>query len=286
MDYPKQCSVIFWLSLYRNGFLLLSIKMASKLKQIYNKYRENRTGESNTSTFGNVSKEDVTEPINNTFVHINGTMSNITDRSHTLSKNKNSSSVASLTGQDDEADCIVVDNSKFYDFSKMRDAVSVTGSGETDDFDGAQLRTSSIGEAKTKPTFDFRNISFIEPVKDYCCDTKMSSDSTGSDYEFDQCSRRPTIEQTVAEKYKLGELTMEMDESFFDMTEDERIYHEMRRKQCTDADLESVPISTTTNSSVQDKPVYAEMGGHRTLRTPPPPPKPIRKNSKKVHPKY
>ena len=232
--------------------------MAFYLKQRFNEYRERKYHEPTFRIYSDASTEVISEPMENSFIHINGTTPNIVDRSKTIVTVRH-------TQLAEEADCIIVNNSKFYS--------SVGNMEESDVPIGEEFPDGSRNKDPNQSLnidLSFRDTILRKPVRGISAEMEdLSLDLDSPDIEFTQS--RLTLQKSVAEKYKLGDLVEEMDGSFFEMTDEEKRFRDAKRSE-----NESINGSNNIKQSIgsNDDPV-------RGLRTPPPPPKPTRKNSQK-----
>ena len=232
--------------------------MASYLKQRFFEYRERKHIEPSFRSYSDTSGEAISDPIENSFVHINGTSSNIIDRSKTIVTIRNQQIA-------EEADCIIVNNSKFYSSaSSLKETSPLT----------AEEFPDGIRGKDPNPVLNldlsFRDTILRKPVRGISADMEdLSLDLDSPDIDFTQS--RLTLQKSVAEKYKLGDLVEDMDVSFFEMTEEEMLFRDSKK-------IQNENILESNDLSISDQGTDAEA---RVLRTPPPPPKPTRKNSQK-----
>ena len=207
-----------------------------------------------------MSTNSISKPMENSFLHINGTSPDIVERSKTI---------VTLRSQplEEEPDCIIVSNSRFYGTVKEADL-------ETK-MDNTEELSNGITNDNIDPTLidiSFRDTTLRRPARGISVDSEgLSSDLDSPDVDFNNC--KLSLQKSVAEKYKLGELVEEMDDRFFDMTEEEKSF-QVSNHSNNPMDLSVFPMDVVTPSE-NEKHVI------RILRTPPPPPKPTRKNSQK-----
>ena len=83
--------------------------MASFLKRQLYEYRDGSKKDASFESYVTTATDGISTPIENSFIHINGTAPDIVNRSNTISKPKTSTDQLK-----DEADCIVINNSRFY----------------------------------------------------------------------------------------------------------------------------------------------------------------------------
>ena len=247
--------------------------MASKWKREYYKYQDRKKKDPSFRSFINLATNEISTPIDNSFIHINGTSPNIVERSSTILKKE-----LCCEQHEHETDCIIVNNSKFYSTVKeqSRKTLQKGKKDHTEKEDFPDGIANVYTRPSLKPKFSFRNTSFIESVRGSSFDgdeENLDLDSPGSpEVFFGQC--KLTLQKTVAEKYKLGDLVGEMDDRFFDMTEDERMYQLTNRCDTTETNI-SLLTMDRRDSRVEIEDILP------LSTTPPPPPKPIRKNSQK-----
>ena len=264
--------------------------MASRLKKAYNKYLGRNIKDSTFRSFVNLPTNEVSSPIDNSFKHINGTSPNIVERSKTILKEH-----VNIESLEHETDCIFISNSTF--FSTLEEEKITLQCSNKDHKREADVPDGVVNDyirPSLRPVFSFRNTNFIEPVRGSSFENDdYNLELESPDICFDQY--RLTLQKTVADKYKLGDLVDEMDDRFFDMTEDEQIYQINNRSQDTKRcsslsvkDDKNEP-NDTISVEVDEKKLLGGRNDIATIsttapmpaRTPPPPPKPIRKNSQK-----
>ena len=241
--------------------------MASFLKRQLYEYRDGTKKDPSFESYVTTASDGISTPIENSFIHINGTAPDIVNRSNTISKPKTSTDQLK-----DEADCIVINNSRFYSSVNIDQVTDIDKSGEYPDSeetvpDGI---SSPNNPNKFKLDLSFRDTILRKPVRGSSLDCdELNLDADSPDVSF--CHTKLSLQKVVAEKYKLGELVEEMDDRFFDMTEDEKTYQLLNQSRNNCSDSLSL-FHEDTNLSI---------GPSLAHRTPPPPPKPSRKNSQK-----
>ena len=147
--------------------------MTSNIKRPWHK--DHKEKQSNFRTFTNFSKNDVSQPIDQSFVHINGTATNLITNSRPINSNNNELSNQMV---EDEHDCIVINNSRFYCTVKNKEKVLLGNSKTKTQSQGDNTfiaketefpvlkagGNSNTGERKL--SFEFRNSSFNRPVNE------------------------------------------------------------------------------------------------------------------------
>ena len=236
--------------------------MTSYLKKRFYEYREGKHQAPSFNSFYDMNTNTISKPMENSFLHVNGTSPDIIDRSKTI---------VTLRSQplEDEPDCIIVSNSRFYGTVKEQDLETKTDNGVE------KTLSNGITNDNIDPSLvniSFRDTSLRRPARGISIDSGgLSSDLDSPDVDFNHC--KLNLQQSVAEKYKLGELVEEMDDRFFDMTEEEKSF-QVANHSNNPIDLSNVPMGVVLPSENKVHEI-------RILRTPPPPPKPLRKNSQK-----
>ena len=232
--------------------------MASFLKQRFYEHRERKHLEPSFRSYADTSTENITGPMENSFIHINGTSHNIVDRSKTIVTVRHQQIA-------EETDCVIVNNSKFYSTVPTTEESSVLTGEEFPD--GTRSRNPA---PELNLDVSFRDTVLRKPVRGISVDMEdLSLDLDSPDIDFNHS--RLTLQKSVAEKYKLGDLVEEMDDSFFEMTEEEKQFRNSNKIQNENI----IPSGSIGGSNRNSE------DGIRVLRTPPPPPKPTRKNSQK-----
>ena len=241
--------------------------MASFLKRQLYEYRDGTKKDPSFESYVTTASDEISTPIENSFIHINGTAPDIVNRSNTISKPRTSTDQLK-----DETDCIVINNSRFYSSVNIELETDTDRSDEYPDLketlpDGI---LSLNNPNKLKLDLSFRDTILRKPVRGSSLDCdELSLDDDSPDVTF--CHTKLSLQKVVAEKYKLGELVEEMDDRFFDMTEDEKTYQILNQSRNNCSDSLSLCMEDTNLS----------IGPSLAHRTPPPPPKPSRKNSQK-----
>ena len=241
--------------------------MASFLKRQLYEYRDGTKKDPSFESYVTTACDGISTPIENSFIHINGTAPDIVNRSNTISKPK-----TSIDELKDDADCIVINNSRFYSSVNIEQQTDTNRSWECPDLeetvpDGI---TNSNDPNKLKLDLCFRDTILRKPVRGSSLDCdELSLDCDSPDVSF--CHTKLSLQKVVAEKYKLGELVEEMDDRFFDMTDDEKTYQISNQSRNNYSD----------SLSLCKEDANLPIGPSLAHRTPPPPPKPSRKNSQK-----
>ena len=241
--------------------------MASFLKRQLYEYRDGTKKDPSFESYVTNASDGISTPIENSFIHINGTAPDIVNRSNTISKPKTSTDQLK-----DEADCIVINNSRFYSSVSIEQVPDTDRSRECPNLektvpDGISRRNNPN---KLKLDLSFRDTILGKPVRGNSLDCdELSLDADSPDVSF--CHTKLSLQKVVAEKYKLGELVEEMDDRFFDMTEDEKSYQLLNQS----------PNNYPDSLSLCKEDTNLPIGPSLAHRTPPPPPKPSRKNSQK-----
>ena len=241
--------------------------MASFLKRQLYEYRDGSKKDASFESYVTTATDGISTPIENSFIHINGTSPDIVNRSNTISKPKTSTDQLK-----DEADCIVINNSRFYSSVSIEQVTDTNKSRECPDLEETAPDgiSSPNNTNKLKLDLSFRDTILRKPVRGSSLDCdELSLDDDSPDVTF--CHTKLSLQKVVAEKYKLGELVEEMDDRFFDMTDDEKTYQILNQSRNNCSDSLSLCMEDTNLS----------IGPSLAHRTPPPPPKPSRKNSQK-----
>ena len=238
--------------------------MTSYLKKQYDEYRDRNRSVPTFQSFVNHPSKDISKPMENSFIHINGTSPHIVDRSKTIIKQHSTNQHL-----EEDTDCIIVNNSRFYSTVKEEGKAtlekrSANNETENEEPDGIERE---INPYTLRSELSFRDTTLRTPVRGSSLDTEedLSLDLDSPEVEFNQCTL--TLQKSVVEKYKLGDLVEEMDDKFFDMTMEEKTYH-----------IEHHSKDQLINSPATADKVEIVV---KTHRTPPPPPRPVRKNSQK-----
>lgn len=232
--------------------------MASYLKQKFYEHRERKYLEPSFRSYSDMSTEAITGPMENSFIHINGTSQDIIDRSKTIVTVRHQQLA-------EEDDCIIVNNSKFYSTVPTTDRDAALSGEEFPDGTRSKNPTPALNL-----DLSFRDTVLRKPVRGISVDMEdLSLDLDTPDIDFNHS--RLTLQKSVAEKYKLGNLVEEMDDRFFEMTEEEKKFHYSNK-------IQNKNIITSNSIEISNR---SEGDQIQVLRTPPPPPKPYRKNSQK-----
>ena len=240
--------------------------MASFLKQQFYEYRDGTKKDPSFESYVTTASNGISTPIENSFIHINGTAPDIVNRSNTI---KPKTSIHQLK---DEADCIVINNSRFYSSVNIEQLTDTNRSWECPNLEETVQDgiTNPNNPNKLKLDLSFRDTILRKPVRGSSLDCdELSLEGDSPDVSF--CHTKLSLQKVVAEKYKLGELVEEMDDRFFDMTDDEKTYQILNQSRNNYSDSLSL-CKEDTNLPI---------GPSLAHRTPPPPPKPSRKNSQK-----
>ena len=104
--------------------------MASFLKRQLYEYRDGTKKDPSFESYVTTASDGISTPIENSFIHINGTAPDIVNRSNTISKPKTSTDQLK-----DEADCIVINNSRFYSSVNMELETDTDRSDECQDLE-------------------------------------------------------------------------------------------------------------------------------------------------------
>ena len=154
--------------------------MASFLKQRFYEHRERKHLEPSFRSYADTSTENITGPMENSFIHINGTSHNIVDRSKTIVTVRHQQIA-------EETDCVIVNNSKFYSMVPTTEESSVLTGEEFPD--GTRSRNPA---PELNLDVSFRDTVLRKPVRGISVDMEdlsLDLDSPGTNFA---CQGNPT----------------------------------------------------------------------------------------------